>query len=51
MSNYTGYNMPPGVSNVDIPGFLCGEEEDYCTECGNEFDECTCGDEEEDEDA
>lgn len=43
MSNYTGYNMPPGCSNVDIPGFDCPED-DYCIECGEYLDECKCDD-------
>lgn len=40
MANAFGHNFPTGVSNVDIPGFLCDEEEDYCTECGGELDDC-----------
>lgn len=48
MANSFGHNFPDGVSNVDIPGFLCDEEEDYCTECGEDFDECVCDEEDED---
>lgn len=41
MANSFGHNFPTDCSNVDVPGFL-GEEEDYCTECGEDFDECSC---------
>lgn len=46
MANSFGHNFPNGVSNVDIPGFLC-DEEDYCPECGEDFDECSCNEEDE----
>lgn len=41
MANSFGHNMPDGCSNVDVPGFL-DEDEDYCTECGEDFDKCSC---------
>lgn len=56
MSDYTGYNMPTGCSNMDIPGFDCSDDDpdytvdDYepenelCAKCGSDLP-CECKEE------